>query len=468
MESKIMGETRELQIILPDNFSKKKSYSVIYVTDGEKRTTMTKSITDFIKYAKMMPESIIVGIINIDRSRDFTPTNTGFHKTSGNAGVFIKYLEEEVKPYVIANYGINNKHILTGHSLGGLFAMYTLLTKAELFDGYVASDPSFWWDNEFINEFAKTKLPTLKGKQHILYINGRDGEPMKGMGIANMKEMLGKYAPKNLDWIVKSYPDETHTSVVLKGYYDGLRFVEEDYVNDKIIFHPRNVNYVKGNPVMLFLDGGAENVYYTLNGNEPTKEAMLYNNVAMINEEAVFKFKKITKRSQATKAKEIAIKLATPVVAEKINPKKLKKGLKYKYYEDITNKSLINKETKPAETGVLTNSFGLKKFSKDKSFVCKYDGYFEAKTTGYHYFLLDADDDFQLYLKDQLLLDFNKKRDARLKSSAVVYLKKGMHKIKINYSQKEKNKKINLQLYMPIIMKNGPKKVSFNSFFYKK
>lgn len=228
MDSEILGESRELHIILPDDFNpEERSYTVIYVTDGEKRTNMVKSVADFIKYAKMMSQSIIVGIINIDRERDFTPTNMERRPTSGKAALFLSYLEKEVKPYVINNYGNNNKHILTGHSLGGLFSMYTFLMKPTLFDGYVASDPSFWWDNEYLNILAKNNLPNLKGVQHVLFINGREGEPMNRMGITNMETTLKKYAPDHLDWKVNSYPNETHTSVVFKGYYDGLRYLEQ-------------------------------------------------------------------------------------------------------------------------------------------------------------------------------------------------------------------------------------------------
>lgn len=229
MDSEILGEIRELQIILPNDFRpKEKSYSVIYVTDGEKRTHMVKSVTDFIKYAKMMPQSIIVGIINIDRVRDFTPSNIKKSPTSGKAALFLNYLEREVKPYVINNYGDNNKHILTGHSLGGLFTMYSFLMKPTLFDGYVASDPSFWWDNESLNILAKKNLPNLKGENQVLFINGREGKPMKQMGITNIETTLKKYAPDHLEWKVISYPNETHTSVVFKGYYDGLRFLEKN------------------------------------------------------------------------------------------------------------------------------------------------------------------------------------------------------------------------------------------------
>ena len=33
-----------------------------------------------------------------------------------------------------------------GHSFGGLFALHTMAERPELFDAWVAADPSLWWD----------------------------------------------------------------------------------------------------------------------------------------------------------------------------------------------------------------------------------------------------------------------------------------------------------------------------------
>jgi len=469
MESEIMGETRELQIILPDNFSKEKSYPVVYVTDGETRTNKVKSITDFIKYAKMMPESIIVGIINIDRKRDFTPTKAVPFSVSGNANNFVLYLEEEVKPFVIKNYGVNHKHILTGHSLGGLLTMYTLLTKPNLFDGYLASDPSFWWDNQFINELAKKKLPNLKGEQQVLFINGREGKPMGEMGITNMEKVLKEFAPKTLDWKVISYPNETHTSVVLKGFYDGLRFIEEDYVSNNINFHPRNVHFVKDKPLMLFcMQENIKGFHYTLNGNEPTEKDSLCTNQILIKEEGVFKYRKSTKRVKSTSAKTIPIKLSNPIKPENIVTINLQKGLTYKYYEGYFNSLTKFKKETPVKKGTVTTSFEIESIAKTSNFAFEYNGYYEVKASGYHYFMTKRGLKIEFSLGKEMLLDYDKSRDENLESSAVVYLEKGFHPIKIKYLGSTKNKKLTLDVYIPNVSKGGPEPMSFSSFFHKK
>lgn len=142
---------------------------------------------------------------------------------------------------------------------------------------------------------------------------------MNQMGISKMKSVLETYAPNNLDWKVTSYPKETHTSVVFKGFYDGIRFIEEDYLNKKTSFHPRNVNFVKGKPVMLFyMNDNIEHLHYTFNSKEPTKKDSLYKGrPIIIKNEGVFKSKKITKRLESTKVEEILIKSSSPTKTSK-------------------------------------------------------------------------------------------------------------------------------------------------------
>lgn len=466
-ESKIMGETRELQIILPENFNpNQKSYSVIYVTDGERRTTITKSITDFMKYAKMTSDVVIVGIINVDRNRDFTPTKMEKrYPTSGGADTFIKYLEEEVKPFVVKNYGKNNKHILTGHSFGGLFSMYTFLTNPTLFDAYVSSDPSFWWDDQFLNKLAKEKLPNLKGEQHVLFINGRDGIPFERMGIAGMKSVLEEYAPASLDWKLTSYPNETHTSVLLKGYYDGLRFVEEDYLNNNISFHPKNVQLVKDKPVILFLLSNENGVHYTTNGKEPTKIDATYKEPVVISEPGIFKYKKPSKRA-SNKVHEIPIKLSNPIQPEKKLTSKLKNGLVYTFYEgDYKDLSQLNQK-RPTKKGITTTAFGLKDFDSDFYFICEYNGYYKVEKSGYHYFIVKGGEQIQVELANQLLLDYDSKRDNYIESSAVLYLEKGFHPISIKYLQKD-SRKISLKRYVPNLGMEDTAKIPFEVLYHQ-
>ena len=78
IESTVLDETRVLNIYLPPSYSSddSKTYPVIYLLDGSKDEDFIHvvGIVQFgsFSWINMIPESIVVGIGNVDRKRDFT------------------------------------------------------------------------------------------------------------------------------------------------------------------------------------------------------------------------------------------------------------------------------------------------------------------------------------------------------------------------------------------------------------
>ena len=112
--SEILQEQREIWIHLPEDFDSSKQYPVMYVLDASQQfyviTGMQKQLTPF-----KIPQSIIVGITNTDRTRDFTHTNVPFQRgheseTSGGASNFIKFIDEELKPFINDKYPTENNY----------------------------------------------------------------------------------------------------------------------------------------------------------------------------------------------------------------------------------------------------------------------------------------------------------------------------------------------------------------------
>ena len=115
IRSVTLKETRTLNIYLPEGYSpdSSKRYPVIYLLDGS-------ADEDFIHIAglmqfstfpwiNMLPESILVGIANIDRKRDFTfPTTIEADKkafpTTGGSAKFIAFVEKELLPFINKKY----------------------------------------------------------------------------------------------------------------------------------------------------------------------------------------------------------------------------------------------------------------------------------------------------------------------------------------------------------------------------
>ena len=76
LESKVMGEQRTVLVSTPPTYGQtQERYPVLYMTDGDAHLTHTRGTVDFLVRNGLMPDVIIVGVTNTDRTRDLTPTH---------------------------------------------------------------------------------------------------------------------------------------------------------------------------------------------------------------------------------------------------------------------------------------------------------------------------------------------------------------------------------------------------------
>ncbi|CDF79063.1 esterase [Formosa agariphila KMM 3901] len=97
----------------------------------------------------MIPESIVVGIGNVDRKKDFTyPSQNKLDQkefpTSGKSKSFIAFIQNEFQPFIDSTYSTTSTKIIIELSLGGLLATEILFKKPELFENYLIVNPSLW------------------------------------------------------------------------------------------------------------------------------------------------------------------------------------------------------------------------------------------------------------------------------------------------------------------------------------
>lgn len=69
----------------------------------------------------------------------------------GEAELYRQFIATEVFPLVERNYRVDmHRKIYAGHSYGGLLGAYILLTTPEMFQNYIISSPSIWFDHKAI------------------------------------------------------------------------------------------------------------------------------------------------------------------------------------------------------------------------------------------------------------------------------------------------------------------------------
>jgi predicted alpha/beta superfamily hydrolase len=227
--SQILQENRTLNIYLPDSYKKDSAvnYPVIYLLDGSRHEDFVHiaGLVQFCSFPwlKFIPETIVVGIGNIDRKKDFTfpttvPEDKASFPTTGASANFMEYIEKEVKPMMEKEYKVDKQGTLIGQSLGGLLATEILLKKPQLFEKYIIISPSLWWDKESLLNLTPEKFRT----DRTVYIAvGKEGEMMERVADRLYKQ-LKSASPGNDRLYFRFFEDKNHGDALHLAVYDSF------------------------------------------------------------------------------------------------------------------------------------------------------------------------------------------------------------------------------------------------------
>lgn len=229
LKSKVLNEERTLNIYLPQGFDKTKSYPIIYLLDGSVNEDFihVSGLVQFFNQMYSMPATIVVGIANVDRKRDFT-----FHTdlkdlqkdypTTGHSDKFITFLEKELKPYIETQFKTTDKYLF-GQSLGGLLATEILLKKPEMFNNYFIISPSLWWDDESLLKQAPQLLSKSSDTKKFVYVSVGKGEhPVMVKDAEAWYDVLKKSNKKNWTIEYKMMETDNHATILHRSLYEGL------------------------------------------------------------------------------------------------------------------------------------------------------------------------------------------------------------------------------------------------------
>jgi len=138
--------------------------AVLVVTDGNGLFGLAVSTVGLMQLPRLVPSLLVVGIgypsahMLADtvalRNRDLTPTASAAFAGSGGADAFLRFIRAELTPWVERHHlGGPAESIYFGHSLGGLFGTYVMLSEPSSFDHYIIGSPSLWWDHYWIFDY---------------------------------------------------------------------------------------------------------------------------------------------------------------------------------------------------------------------------------------------------------------------------------------------------------------------------
>ena len=236
--SNILNEDRMIMVSLPANYNNTEAkYPVLYLLDAETHFNYTAGLLQFLSTNNLMPETILIGITNTDRNRDFTPVNLVTVPNSGGADKFLTFLEQELIPHIEKNYATVPFRTLVGHSLCGMFSFYTLITNPQLFNSAIAISPWLIHNNNFMIDFSKKHFANITSLNKTVYFTaGSLGQPDLLKTIEEFTEILDETAPQDFHWKYTLMQNEDHGSQVLTAIYEGLKFIYDGwpYPQDKL------------------------------------------------------------------------------------------------------------------------------------------------------------------------------------------------------------------------------------------
>ena len=231
--SEILDETRPFLVHLPEGYENStKRYPVLYMLDGGDRKVHSKDIPRYsqavstlkqLDYTKI-PEMILIGVANTDRQRDMLPVKIDLFASGGGADKFLKFLEDELIPYVNRNYRTIPLRILYGMSDSGLFSVYALLTSPDSFSGYIASSPSLGYCPGLIHQKAEKLFEKKEPVRKLLYITYCSKDtPFCNTAVPPFEEKIIKMQSKGFRLGVKVVEGKCH--IPETGLKDGLGFI---------------------------------------------------------------------------------------------------------------------------------------------------------------------------------------------------------------------------------------------------
>lgn len=249
---------RTVDIWLPEGYSNNQRYPVLYMHDGQMLYDSAKAwnkqewgvddvFSKLIK-DKKIPPTIVVGVWNGGKTRhpDYFPqkpfeslpksftdslleqgnreSGEKLFSTTVNSDNYLKYLVEELKPFIDKNYATlpdSSNTFVAGSSMGGLISMYAICEYPNIFSG--AACLSTHWpgiftvDNNPIPDafiaYLEANLPSPT--QHKIYFD-YGTETLDALYEPFQQKVDSVMIKKGFDeksWLTMKFPGENHSEI---------------------------------------------------------------------------------------------------------------------------------------------------------------------------------------------------------------------------------------------------------------
>ena len=143
IQSSKLGEERQIKIQLPRGYNadSDKTYPIFIVLDGDYMFEAVAGNVDYHSYWEDMPESIVVGINQLDKRFDDCMYSEQNSLPIETGAAFFEFIGMELVPYIENTYRAGNFRVAVGHGETANFINYYVLKPQPLFQAYISISP---------------------------------------------------------------------------------------------------------------------------------------------------------------------------------------------------------------------------------------------------------------------------------------------------------------------------------------
>src|SRR5690606_29151377 len=141
----------------------------------------------------------------VEKDKEIAPVVGGSEK-------FRAFIKDELFSEIDKRYRTMTEKSIIGESASGLFVMETFFLTPEMFDSYIAFDPSLWWNNHYLVRTAKEHLAKFPTPKKRLWFAGSDATDVSPY-TKQLADIFKTETVPNLMWKYSDEPKEKHTTI---------------------------------------------------------------------------------------------------------------------------------------------------------------------------------------------------------------------------------------------------------------
>jgi predicted alpha/beta superfamily hydrolase len=127
-------------------------------------------------------------------------------------------------PMIRSRYRTTSEAAIVGESLAGLFVVETFLLEPDLFDTWIAFDPSLWWNDSTLVTSAATLLARGDRSGKTIYL-AYSNQPDLADLTRRLAAAIGAVAPVGLRYELHDLSGESHGTIYHPAALQAFRAV---------------------------------------------------------------------------------------------------------------------------------------------------------------------------------------------------------------------------------------------------